>query len=34
MGILFVQYNSAKSYGTEGLMAGDYFSDDLKEAIR
>lgn len=33
MAILYSQYSYAQEYGTEGLMAGDYFSDDLKEQL-
>ena len=33
MAVLYGQYSYAQEYGTEGLLAGDYFSDDLKEQL-
>ena len=33
MAILYGQYSSAQEYGYDGVLAGDYFSDDLKEEL-
>lgn len=33
MAVLYGQYSYAQEYGTEGVLAGDYYSDDLKEQL-
>lgn len=33
MALLYGQYSSAQEYGYEGVLAGDYYTDDLKEQL-